>query len=36
MVMQKHNVQSLDELETAVQADYEARIMAQEFINKLI
>ena len=34
-VMQKHHVQVLDSLETAINADQEARIMAQEFIKKL-
>ena len=34
-VMQKHKVQVLDCLDTAVQADYEARIMAKEFIEKI-
>ena len=34
-VMQKHYVQVLDSLETAINADQEARIMAQEFIKKL-
>ena len=34
-VMQKHNVQALECLETAIQADCEARIRAEEFIRKL-
>ena len=35
-VMQKHNVQQLDCLETAISADAEARIRAAEYIEKLI
>ena len=35
-VMSKHNVQQLDCLETAIQADREARIKAEEFINQII
>lgn len=35
-VMSKHNVQQLDRLETAIQADREARIKAEEFINQII
>ena len=34
-VMQKHDVLALDTLETAIQADREARIRAEEFIRKL-
>ena len=34
-VMQKHNVQALECLETAIQADCEARIRAEEIIRKL-
>ena len=35
-VMQKHNVQQLDCLETAIAADAEARVRAEEYIKKLI
>ena len=35
-VMQKHKVQQLDHLETAINADREARIAAEEYIRKII
>ena len=35
-VMEKHNVQALDCLETAIDADREARIRAEDFIKQLI
>jgi 1-deoxy-D-xylulose-5-phosphate reductoisomerase len=34
-VMQKHNVLALDSLDTAIHADCEARIRAEEFIRKI-
>ena len=35
LVMQKHDVQSLDCLDTAVAADQWARVAAEEFIKKI-